>query len=1656
MALSSAIANQPTSDRKDDCAKLRIIAINALTNTINGSGVTISEVRAAAEIVGCLNPRGPSRNDESDGTLFLFEGILNDVKFHSGLLALFALAVRSPGDECAVLLRRRLGATFHDLSCIAAAKLSSKTEEVREAAHLVDWTARTARALTASGTLTCFCALLRSAMETARAAQTASDSRGRTSALASALALLSEAVLLLSALSHSIQAAPPGRLATVENELDNSPFLDHLALLAQQLSHFSEARQQLATHMHRMGLALKKLYEAMVSNGANNPNRSQIIAPAHSCLNYLLCSHVVLLCTALDGERISYGLPQLLGEPEAWHEAMDTAAVSAWSWAPSYTLAAGTLPLFTYDGKLSRHEVTWGSSLQHQLQSPPRPPPQPSDTTSCQERDDQKAEAEEPALPLTPIQSAGRHRKIKRGQVGENSQSLCQKQGLGQSQDAQGIEPDRADPNHVEPEHAGPRERCGRLYPGLPQDLEVKVQRMDASPNATSARAQSAQEGAPESLTEVLSARLAVAALTSWIRTSVLNPMKGSKMRDWASTLRRLSSFQDPSKPSPQGGIDPVANATGSAAYAGDSAVDPQLHVSHFAKRDVMLRALAIMSNVGLAERGTLLVREHLKDLREQMSKTRVRMVEMKLQVATSSPPPKPHSRGRLPISHTMWKLDQMELEWEQNTKQLKNHVRELEEQEVIHPAMLACLRPFLWLHVPPFAWKPTHALCMRLSRASLVSWTGENVTPVVTPVPAATSSRAPEPVQVSAVTRSSEAMAVNTSNSTINERSPAVATTAAAPAAAPGTVTTAASATGHDCQVLQAAEEARPGAVRISASPPIPSTPTAASLSGEAIMSTATVGTAVTFLPSAQVVSRRRPPRAVLAAVEAPIVVFVSLLCSITVLLQAVSDLCVHVPLQSPLLAPQPLEPAIDLGTAVTAVLPPLPKVSQHRPGGGFVYHQVPSCLMWGLVEWWAALLQAAELAAAAAVAPQPPAATGRRDFTPGFNDWMADKSAVNAAQSLVSMVGTSLVTSRNKLGDGDLRGTGGADAAGDDTGKGFPVDASTAAEEPAAAGRAATGAAGGPNVMAWSAAEDGSQYSATCDNESAMPCGPLPFEAAALSAGWLRAVRRMLLAAAGPTLSWRWQRRLPPSTDMHGGAAPDVPGQNPSIGGVVSDAAAAPLATTSAPAAAAGSAPSASPGLIWLRVPLSHSWPNLRVTWAEWSYTWGQFLAYASDPRDVTELVEAARELLLLSMADFSAAAAEVGGSAYRCNCSGKSAVAATVAMAPAGTAAVGADRHTADGLEWEACQCVGSQLPKQTGDEVRERLEAAVAVVARLVTPLPLDWLFMDGQETEEGRGGGHGAPGPGLRLQQRQEEKVKEEALLQGVRSLCTQYCGIQRPRLASVLLQPLPSSFPPPPLQQLPLQQKQQQRGLEQEEQQQQLQLTDLDKTERSKRNENEDQSVHDSRKVLVRDGWNSTRHDREEDCLAGGGGIGAGRHSETHHEGIAGDLCGYLPIDTRHEDCSRGFRAHRDCSRGMSGVGGGGGGGEACESTCDGRRGDAGGDTGICGPASKVKGGSTGNATTGASTGAIPAVGPEGMGPHSSQAAQFQLKESILHIMERLLPTFTEALYLLPYDAAAVQVHVTAEAEAEVQGGGWFPGELFFVAASTVLAWLRR
>ncbi|GIL62829.1 hypothetical protein Vafri_17002, partial [Volvox africanus] len=662
--------------------------------------VTISEVRAAAEIVGCLNRRGSSRNDESDGALFLFDIILNDVKFHSGLLALFALAVRSPGDECAVLLRRRLGATFHDLSCIAATKLSSKTGEVRGAAHLVDWTERTARALTASGTLTCFCSLLRSATETARAAQTTSDNRGRTSALASALALLAEAVLLLSALSHSIQATPPGHLATVENELDNNPFLDHLALLAQQLSHFSEARQQLATQMHRMGHALKKLYEAMVSKGANNPKGSQIIAPAHSCLNYLLCSHVVLLCTALDGERISYGLPQLLGEPEAWSDTIDTAAVSAWSWAPSYTLAAGALPLFTYEGKLSRHEFTWRSSLQDPLQSPPRTPLQPSNITSCQERAEQKAEAEEPALPLTPVQSPGRHRKQKRGQVGEHGQSLCQKQGLGQSQAAQAADSERADPDRADP-HGG----CGRLYPGLPQDLEVKVQKMDASPNAISARAQPAPDGAPESLTEVLSAQLAVAALTSWIRTSVLNPMRGSKLQDWGSTLRRLSSFQDSSKPSSQGGIAPAANATGSAASSGDSAVDPQFHVSHFARRDVMLRALVVMSKVGFAGRGTLLVREHLKDLRERMSQTRVRMVEMKLQVATS-PPMKPHSRGRSPLSHTARKLDQMELEWEQNTKQFEKHVRELEEQEAIHPDMLACLRPFLWLHVPPFAWK--------------------------------------------------------------------------------------------------------------------------------------------------------------------------------------------------------------------------------------------------------------------------------------------------------------------------------------------------------------------------------------------------------------------------------------------------------------------------------------------------------------------------------------------------------------------------------------------------------------------------------------------------------------------------------------------------------------------------------------------------------------------------------------------------------------------------------------------------------------------------------------------------------------------------------------------------------------------------------------
>ncbi|GIL62830.1 hypothetical protein Vafri_17003, partial [Volvox africanus] len=846
--------------------------------------------------------------------------------------------------------------------------------------------------------------------------------------------------------------------------------------------------------------------------------------------------------------------------------------------------------------------------------------------------------------------------------------------------------------------------------------------------------------------------------------------------------------------------------------------------------------------------------------------------------------------------------------------------------------------------------------------------------------------------VRVSAAVRSSEAAAVNTAKSTVSDRA------AASAGAATAAVAAAAAASGHDCQVQQDAEGTRPGAVQITASPPVPSSPTGPTLSGETIMLTATVGTAETLLPSAQVASPLRPPRAVLAAVEAPILAFVSLLCSITVLLQAVSDLCVHAPLQSPLLAPQPLEPPGDLGTAVTAVLRPLPKVSQHRPGGDFGYHQVPSCLMRGLVEWWAALLQAAELAAALAMAPPPPAATGCRAFTPGFSDWMADNYAVNAAQSLVSMVGTSLVTTRNKPGHGDL---GGADAARGDTGKGIPVDASTAAADNAviAAGRAMTGTGGRPNLMAVSSAEDGSRYSLNCDNESVMPCGPLPFEAAALSAGWLRAVRRMLLAAAAPTSSGRWQRMHLPSTDIHGAAAPGVPGQNAFIGSVVSGAAAASLATASAPAVNACSAPSASQGLIWLRVPLSQSWPNLRVTWAEWGYTWGQFLAYASDPRDVTELVEAARDLLLLSMADFSAAAAEVGGLADLCNCSGKSAVAARAAMTPAGTAAVGGGRHTADSPEGEACQCAGSQLSKQAGEEVRERLEAAVAVVARLVTPLPLDWLFMDGQEAEEGRGSGHGAPGAGLLLQQRQEEKVEEEALLHGVRSPCTQNCGNKRPRLALVPLQPSPPSPLPPPLQ-LPLQQ-----GLEQEKQQQQLHLTDLDKTESSNRIEKEDQSADDSMEALVRDGLSSIRHDREEDCLAVGGGIGAGRRSGIHHEDIAGGLCGCLPIDACHEDWSSGSSARRDCSRGISGVGVGGR-GEVFESACDARRGGVGGDIGFCGPASNLNGGGTGNATTGASTGAIPVAGPEGMRPPSLQAAQCQLKESILHIMERILPTF--------------------------------------------------
>ncbi|GIL84391.1 hypothetical protein Vretifemale_12951, partial [Volvox reticuliferus] len=1211
-------------------------------------------------------------------------------KFHSGLLALFALAVRSPGDECAVLLRRRLGATFHDLSCIAVTKISFNNGKVSGAAHLVDLTERTARALTASGTLTCFCALLRSATETARAAQTSSDSRGRAGALASALALLVEAVLLLCVLSHSIQATPPGRLAAVENELDNNPFLDHLALLAQQLSHFSEARQQLAIQMNRLGHTLRKLYKAMASNGANNPNGFQVIVPAHSCMNYLLCSHVVLLCTALDGERISYGLPQLLGEPAAWHGVNDKMAISAWSWAPSYTLASGVLPLFTYDGKLSRHVVAWGSSLQPPPQSPPLPqpkcPPMLPKIASCQVRDDQKADAEEPALPLTPVQSTDRHRTQKGDQVREHSQSVCRKQGLDQSQDAQ---------------DADPHERCGKLYSGLPQDLGVQVQRTNVCPNDTSTRAQPAPEGAPGSLTEVLSAQLALAALTSWTRTSALNPATGSKLQDWVRTVSRLSSFQDSrSKPSPDGGCGPAVNATSRAASVSESAADSQSLISVFVRHDIMFWALSAMSKVGIEERNSLSLREKLKELRAQMSEARVRMVGMQLQATTSSPQPKPHSGGHPPIPYNVWKLDQMEMSLEENSKQFDNHVRELGDREASYSEILTCLQPFLWLHVPPFAWKPTHALCMRLFRAAMASWTGRQVAPVATPVPAAASSSAPEPVCASAAVQSSEAAAANTGPHSAMDDGAAADVVAAAAAAAAATATTAsaASAAGHNSQVQQATEKTHPGAVQTNTSPPAPSSPTAATRSGEAIMSTATVGTTETLLlpPEVATPPRQPPPRAVLAAVEAPIVALVSLRCSITVLLQAMADLCVHAPLQSLWLPPPPPAPAKELATAVTAVPPPPPpppELSQHYPGGDFRYHQAPSYLMRGLVEWWVALLQAAELAAAsAAVAPQPPAATGLRDFTPGSSDWMAGESAVDAAQSLVSMVGACLVTAKKKSCDNGFCGTSGVDGAGGDT------------EKATAAGRMTTEAAGRPNVMAGSAAEDGSHHRLTCDNETIMPCEPLPIEAAALSAGWLLAVRRMLLAVAAPTSSRRWQRRLLPSTDLCGCEDPDVPGEKPAIGSLVSDTAAASIATASAPAATAGSAPSAARGLIWRCLPLSQSWPNLSATWMEWGFTWGQFLAYASDPRDVTELVEAGRELLLLSMADFSAAAAEVGDSMDCCKCSTKSAVeTAAVVMAPAGTAAVGGGKHSADGPEGETCRCVEFQTHEQVGEEV-----------------------------------------------------------------------------------------------------------------------------------------------------------------------------------------------------------------------------------------------------------------------------------------------------------------------------------------------------------------
>ncbi|KXZ51228.1 hypothetical protein GPECTOR_13g715 [Gonium pectorale] len=165
--------------------------------------------------------------------------------------------------------------------------------------------------------------------------------------------LLGEVVLLLDALSGIVAARLPelGDMGELQIELCSGPLLEHLCQLTQHLAALPEARQQLAAQLSRIGHALSMLFSrpAPAPAAAGPPP----LAPLQPCLQFLLTSHVVALCCAVDGDRQSYGLPAVLGGSDPPTHPAAAGSAASYSWSDAVPAASAALPLFTPDGAVT-------------------------------------------------------------------------------------------------------------------------------------------------------------------------------------------------------------------------------------------------------------------------------------------------------------------------------------------------------------------------------------------------------------------------------------------------------------------------------------------------------------------------------------------------------------------------------------------------------------------------------------------------------------------------------------------------------------------------------------------------------------------------------------------------------------------------------------------------------------------------------------------------------------------------------------------------------------------------------------------------------------------------------------------------------------------------------------------------------------------------------------------------------------------------------------------------------------------------------------------------------------------------------------------------------------------------------------------------------